>query len=163
MCYYSTIHPDTREAKEGEDMHVGRARDHGVLKGSSDQAIVCVQSGSTLTIENLQFADDTLRNPGLVARIEAMGLKPGQNLTARFIQYHGPQHDAYACDAIEVRGMKLHISWLRVGTKCYFGKKVSLETKLGMDDPSIVLDYREETPTVARTLARVDGLCSITR
>lgn len=163
MCYYSgTMRKNQfRDAIEGEDMTLRHMSGHQVLAGKDGKA-VCIKSGSTLTIEKLEPDACVSRNLPPAVR-EVLAYYRGKTVTAEFREYQ--PHGGYAADAITLFGQRIHIVWLAEGLKCYLGpKRVSLETKLGVDDPSIVHDHKsiDEMPTLARALGVV-SVCSITR
>lgn len=163
MCYYSQHVANTRDAKEQENLRTAIVGFHRVLKGD-DGKVVCVMDKATMHIENLQVDEAQFAHLHPSVRF-VLQRYIGKSVSAPFVEYHAHSGSrGYAADAILLDGVRIHLFWLVNGLHCYIGaKKVPLETKLGMDDPSIALDHREETPTVARTLARIDGLCSITR
>lgn len=167
MCYYSRSmrRDEFRGAKENEDLTVQPdGTGHTVLRAASDNKIVCVASGSMINIENLQVNRENFRqlNPSLQWALQPL---IGKAVRAEFREYH---HNGghYAADALVIDGMKVHLAWLKSGTKCYIGDaRVSLETRLGVDDPSIVHDHKpiDEQPGIARAMGRALGLCSIVR
>lgn len=164
MCYYSTtLHSSKyRAAKEGED-HTIKA-DHGghhhYATGDSDGKITCMRHGTEVHIAHFDF------HPRMIANLDAFLQKTlralrGKEVHGTFVEWQGMGHSA---DGIVVNGARIHFMWIAEGTKFYTGaKRISLETRLGVDDPSIVLDHREETPTVELAMARALGVCSITR
>jgi len=168
MCYYSrTMNSrEFRDAKENEDLTVSHdGHGHSVARATSDKKIVCVMDKTQLNIENFQV--DNIP-PNI---FEAVRHLIGKEVSAQFVEYHFPDtgviHRQHASDAIIVAGTKVHLAWFKQGTKCYIGEKrvppVKLETRLGVDDPSIHLDHKEPSTILDRVLSKVTGLCSITR
>lgn len=163
MCYYSKIVSNTRDAKEQENLRTV-TRDHHRMLAGDDGKIVCVMDKTTMHIENLQV-DRTQFGTLQPSIQQVLRRYIGKSVSAPFVEYHSNQGvRGYAADAIMLDGIRIHLFWLANGMECYVGaKKVTLETKLGVDDPSIVHDHKpiDEMPTLGRALGVV-GVCSIT-
>jgi len=167
MCYYSRTmdRREFRDAKENEDLTIqSDGHGHTVLKAASDGKIVCVMDKSTVNIENFQVNRRDLN----ISLLEACKPLIGKTVQLPFIEYHqyhavnGQQ--AFASDSVQVGRFKVHLAWLVPGTKCYLGpKRIPLETKLGVNDPSIVHDHKPLDTIVDRVLAVRQYVCSITR
>jgi hypothetical protein len=159
-----------RDVRENEDLTLRHDNSGHAMATGQDGKAVCVKSGSTIHIE--KFEMDHVRFAWRHAHPMVREIfKPlvGQPVSAKFVEYHGGPDgvgNGYAADAIEVHGHRFHLGWMKAGTKCYVGaKRVTLETKLGVGDPPVIHDPlpSDETPTVARAMARAIGLCSVTR
>ena len=162
MCYYSLYvrNEDFRPAKEGEDLTVSRHDGHHVARGS-DGMIVCMKGGSTAHIAKLELRRDFMRDyerytPKLMRLI-------GKPVTGKFRE----PGDGWSADCFVFNDMALPLVYIAAGVTFYLGaKRPTLETRLGVDDPSIALDHNSaniETPTLGQTVKRVIGICSITR
>jgi len=164
MCYYSTtLHSSKfRAAKEGEDLTLhadGRGHHYPV---GGDGKIVCMLPGTEIHIENFQL------NPEFVGSLPHMlryrlEMYVGKPLSAQFWEYHTGH--GHAADCIKLGGERVHMLYLKAGTKFYIGaKRPSLETKLGVGDPPTIREPlpSDETPTLQRMLQKVVGLCSVT-
>lgn len=177
MCYYSTTLPrgTFRDVKVGEDLTVQHVHGHGMLRAESDAKIVCVRDASEVHIERVEMSEPYYTPVIVLGRAPELAQLTGKPLSSRFYDVGkrlGPAYwgGAYvdraerpASDCIDVDGVMLPLLALAPGTKLYTGpKRPSLESKLGVDDPSIALDHNtDKTPTVARAWARVVGLCSV--
>ncbi len=179
MCYYSTTMSNTRNAEHQENLVVGTAVDHAVLKAEKDNRVVCVMDDTMIHLEKLQLSElgaaCTVRYKNSAVLVRTV-LKDviGKPVSGMFREYHAVanpdshhiQRHGYASDCIVINGVPVHLVWLKQGTKCYVGdKKLALETRLGVDDPSIVHDHKpiDEQPGLTRVTDRALGLCSIVR
>jgi hypothetical protein len=173
MCYYSINLPNTRDAKKGEDLTIGQRHGHHVLEGA-DHKVVCVRDDTTLHIEQLELSvGGRIEFDNSLTLLRQIGPRLGKPVSGRFVEYRIAQNARairtghFSSDAIMIDGLAVHLWWLAEGTKCYIGpKKVDLTTALGVTDPSIALDHgpqRDDAPTHHTMLAKIDGLCSITR
>lgn len=166
MCIYSLAlgRGSFRDAQEGEDLTLSHFDAHAVARGDSDNKIVCIKPGSEVHIAEFRLHPSVERD--IMRHFPQLKKYLGQPVSAQFRERGGHGQSA---DVLMINGNAVPLVYFAVGVKFYLGEKrpvpvpVKLETKLGMDDPSIHLDHKEETPTVARALARVVGLCSITR
>ncbi len=182
MCYYSTT-INTRNAEHQENLVVGThanhaalRADHAVLRAEKDNRVVCVMDDTMIHLEKLELSElgaaNVVRHEGHVVRLK-IALKDviGKPVSGMFREYHAAMHcqnsrQGYASDCIVINGVPVHLVWLKAGTKCYVGdKKLALETRLGVDDPSIVHDHKpiDEQPGLTRVTDRALGLCSIVR
>src|SRR5262245_50903701 len=166
MCYYSKQVPSsyTRSAaKEGEDVVLAADNQGHHYPQGSDGKIVCVLGGTKIHLDKLEI------NPEYLSRVEyefpGITQYIGKPLSSTFIE-RSPR--GYSADRIRVGNyFEVHLVFLKAGSKMRIGdpKPVDLVTKLGMDDPSIMLDHQnnEPTPGVSRAVGRALGLCSIVR
>jgi hypothetical protein len=175
MCYYSTTMSNTRDAKEQENLVVGVHSNHGVLKGESDGRTVCVMDRTTLHIEKLELTRAFIRhgNHRATSLSEVLKGMIGKSVSGTFLEYQsavsngGVRRLGYSADAVMINGVPVHLLWLKPGTKCYIGAKreVPMSQRVGLGHPPVINDPlpSDEAPTLSRMLAKVDGLCSITR
>jgi hypothetical protein len=168
MCYYSTtLRPHQfREAKPGEDLTLTQENSNGHhYPVGADNKIVCVAHGARVHFDKLEL------NPATACAVlrqwPSVKHYIGKPLTTVYSPSAHPHYPSYAADHVMVGGHPLHLIYLKAGTKMHL--PLSLETKLGVDDPSIVHDHMaltdrvDEQPTLARALGRALGVCSITR
>lgn len=170
MCLFSkSLRPGQfRNAKVNEDLVIDTdAYGHTFSRSPADGLITCIRDGGEVQIAKLMVAPQHERSfrqafPSLVKLI-------GQPVTARFREgVHHNRTGRMSSDMLWIEGHNLALVYLAKGTAFYLGpKRMTLEAKLGVDDPSIALDHREtvvdETPTATRAFARALGLCSIIR
>ena len=164
MCYYSvSLRRDQfRDAKEGEDLSIVEYRGHSMAHSKHDHKIVCIRHGAEFHTDKLVIAKQHER--AFRAHFPKLEKYIGQPVSGRFTEGRGE----YTHDSMIIDGQAMSLGYLGEGMSFYLGPKaIDLETKLGVDDPSIALDHREtvvdETPTFGRTLTRALGLCSIIR
>lgn len=164
MCYYSTTLKASqfRAAKESEDLtlHADGFGHHCPV--GSDGKIVCMLPGTEMHIENFQLNMEFFQNLPHPLR-QRLQLYVGKPVSAQFWEYHSGH--GYAADCIKLCGERVHMLYLKAGTKFYIGaKRPSLETKLGVGDPPTIREPlpSDETPTLQRMLQKVVGLCSVT-
>ena len=163
MCYYSkTLRRDQfRAAKEGEDLTLtADGVGHHFATSEADGKIVCILPGTQLHIENFQLNQQWKRNlPHSTWRL--LQELEGKPVSARFFE---DTRGGYSADSVTLCGERIHLLYLAAGTKFYIGaKRVPMSERMGVDDPSIMLDHKEPNTSVERVMAKVDGLCSITR
>ena len=163
MCYYSqTLRRETfRDAKEGEDLRIA----HDGYSGHSypmgdDGKVACVSHGAEVHIEKFEL--DPQHMHSLLRNMPFLQQYLGKPLDTVF----SPRNQGYAADHILVENRPIHFVYLLLGTKFYCGPKrpeaVDMDKRLGVDDPSINLDHNvDQTPTLARTVGRALGVCSI--
>jgi hypothetical protein len=166
MCYYSrALHPNQfRDAKLGEDLTiVDDGRGHIMGYSEHDHKIVCMRNAEQVHIEKLVLNPHHER--AFLRHFPQLRkyVKEGLPVSGQFLEGRNKQLSA---DQVMIDGHYFSFAYLGEGTVFYLGpKKIPIETKLGVDDPSIVLDHKtvDETPTTRRTWAQALGLCSITR
>ena len=162
MCYYSkTLHPSRyRDAKAGEDLIVGSdEQGHHYAVGKSDGKIVCLLPGTEVHVARFEYNKAMLPSVGVEMRKILRNLQ-GKEVHARFVELNR----GYSADGMMVDGARVHFIYMAVGTEFYIGaERVPMETRLGVDDPSIMLDHKEPSSIFDRVMAKVNGLCSITR
>lgn len=171
MCYYSLSMPRSafRRADLGEDLRLTEYMNHTVFRARRDSMVVCVPRGVEVHVARLELkksVETQARRYGLPGGPYGQYLfwdgivaNLGKPARGTFTGSNG------AGDWILVDGVRLHLSWLREGLRMYIGpEKVRLETRLGMDDPSIVHDHRtdlDKAPMLQRIFDRL--ACSVTR
>jgi len=153
---------DFRSAKEGEDLTLATYDGHAVARGNSDGMVVCIRGGSEAHIAKLELRGEYAKD--YAKYYPELTKLTGQPVDCRFVE----AGNGYSSDCFVINGVKLPMVYVAPGTTFYLGEKrgVSIETRLGVDDPSIALDHREtvdEMPTHERATARARGLCSIVR
>lgn len=175
MCYYSSTLPkgSFRDVKVGEDLTIQAGSGHHYPVAASDRKIVCMRNRTEVHIADFQFNphSDPSYGHGVFHDVISYGYHRrdelrklvGKPLTGLFVEHH--LHNA-AADWIKVGSLHLHLSWIKAGTKLYTGpaRVAGLETRLGVDDPSIIHDHRPlQAPTLQRVIDRVINYCSVTR
>lgn len=168
MCYYSlSMNPDMfRKVVVGEDLRVVDYQSHAVFR-ARDRMIVCIPRGVEVHIASLQLRSDVMKvamTHGLPMGFRGRAIPPEVISDMIGKPVHGTFRSGDG-DFIIFNDMRLHISYLKPFVDLYVGpeRKVRLETRLGMDDPSIVHDHNvdfDRTPMLQRVF---DRLCSVTR
>lgn len=169
MCYYSLTMPrgTYRSAKLGEDLTISHMDGHGVARANSDGMVTCVAGGTEAHIAKFEFASPSIErafrqtHPWLMKMI-------GQPISARFKEGNASAADVVLIPHPTIRHdvAIVHMQYLARGTQFYLGRKreeITLEARLGVDEPAVIRDPlpSDEAPTLARTLGRALGVCSI--
>jgi hypothetical protein len=151
MCYYSLSmrRSEYRSAKEGEDVVVSHLDGHGIVRGASDGMAVCVRSGTEMHMAAFKLTSRA--EYGYLTSHPWLREFIGKPISGRFAEGNG----AEASDSIRIEGVHIPLLYFVQGTTLYLGpKRPTLETKLGVDDPSIVHDHKTDAPAPVRTTVR---------